>query len=140
MVIPNPEPIDQVVYINTEYGFNIVLPLDWKGYSIIASRWQGTSVNDATAKKYEGPEISIRHPLWTKESPRQDIPIMVFTPSEWDLIQQEKLSLGAAPIGPSELDRNAKYIFALPARYNFAYPTGFEEVIKIIEGKPLNAF
>jgi len=87
-----------------------------------------------------GPKISIRHPLWTTDSPRQDIPIMIFTFAQWDLIQQEKLAVSAAPIGPSELGRNANYVFALPARYNFAYPLGFEEVEKILESKPLKAF
>jgi hypothetical protein len=58
---------------------------------------------------------------------------------QWALIQQEKLSVGAAPIGPSELGRNEKYIFALPARYNFAYLPGFEEVQKIIDSKSFKA-
>lgn len=65
---------------------------------------------------------------------------MIFTPEQWNLIEKEKLSVSAAPIGPSELGRNSKYVFALPARYNFAFPTGFEEVQKIIESKPLKAF
>lgn len=63
---------------------------------------------------------------------------MIFTLTEWSLIQQEKISVGAAPIAPSELGRNKNYVFALPARYNFAYPVGFEEVQKIIENKPLS--
>ena len=65
---------------------------------------------------------------------------MIFTPAEWDLIQQEKLSLGVAPIGPTELGKNGKFIFALPARYNYAFPVGFEEVDQIIQTKPLSAF
>ena len=56
------------------------------------------------------------------------------------MIAQEKLAIGASPIGPSEFGRNSKYVFALPARYNFAFPVGFEEVEKIIENKPLQAF
>ena len=57
---------------------------------------------------------------------------MVFTPEQWNLIQKEELAVSAAPIGPSELGQNAKYIFALPARYNYAFPVGFEEVQTII--------
>jgi hypothetical protein len=49
---------------------------------------------------------------------------MIFTIDQWNLIQQEKISVSAAPIGPSKLGQNSKYIFALPARYNFAYETG----------------
>lgn len=62
---------------------------------------------------------------------------MVFTLAEWDEVQQAKLTVGAAPIPPSELGRNAAYVFALPARYNYAFPTGYEEVAKILEGNPL---
>lgn len=130
-----------VEYINTEYGFSFSLPENWKRYSIVTSKWEGYtpgSQGDTTIEK--GPIISIRNPKWKSEEPQQDIPIMVLTLNQWNLLQQEKFHIGAAPIGPSELGRNAKYVFALPARYNFAYLTGFEEVQKIIEGKPLRAF
>ena len=129
----------KIEYVNTEYGFTFSLPLSWKGYSIINSNWEGNLIDASTNNKnILGPKILIRHPLWTSKNPRQDIPIMIFTPNQWDLVQQEKISLGAAPIPPSELEGNNKYIFAIPARYNFAFPEGFEEVIKIIESKPLN--
>jgi len=65
---------------------------------------------------------------------------MVFTLSQWDLLQQEKFHIGAAPIGPTELGHNTRYVFALPARYNYAFPTDWEEVEKILEGNPLKAF
>jgi len=64
---------------------------------------------------------------------------MVFTIKQWDLVEKEEIALGAAPIGPSKLGSNSQYVFALPARYNFAYPTGFEDVEKIMESKPLVA-
>jgi len=78
-----------------------------------------------------------RHPEWKADNPRQDIPIMIFTLQQWEALQLEKFHIGAAPIGPKELGRNSKYVFALPARYNFAFPTGYEEVEKIIESQPL---
>ena len=127
-------------YNNTEYGFSFTLPASWQGYSIVTLNWEGNMIDVQNGGKVEGPEILIRHPSWTAGNPRQDIPIMIFTPAEWDLVQQEKLSLGAAPIGPSELGRNADYIFALPARYNFAFPVGFEEVQTIIDNKSFKAF
>lgn len=126
-------------YVNTQYSFSFLLPISWKGYSIVDGSWEGNMIGVKTGGSIKGPEILIRHPLWIKEVPRQDIPIMIFTLSEWDLIQKEKLSLGAAPIPPSELGRNANYIFALPARYNFAFPAGFEEVQQIIEDKSFRA-
>jgi hypothetical protein len=131
---------DSIVYENDEYGFSFTLPESWQGYSIITDKWEGSFLEKSTNNTTSGPMVSIRHPQWTEENIRQDIPIMVFTLTQWDLIQQEKLSVGAAPIGPKELDRNDKYVFALPARYNYAFPTGFEEVEDILENNPLHAF
>lgn len=133
--------ITSVEYQNSQYGFVFSLPVNWKDYSIIVDKWNG-QILDAqdsteTATTLEGPKILIRHPQWTTENPRQDIPIMIFTLSEWNLVQQEKLSVSAAPIGPSELGRNANYVFALPARYNFAFLPGYEEVETILQGNPL---
>ena len=130
----------QIEYINTEYNFTFSLPNSWKGYSIINSDWEGNLINTSSDNQETiGPKILIRHPLWTSEKPRQDIPIMIFTQSQWDLVQKEEISIGAAPIPPSELNRNNEYVFALPARYNFALPNGFEEVIEIIKSKPLHS-
>jgi hypothetical protein len=126
------------IYKNTQYGFSFSLPDSWEGYSIITGKWEGNPVGSDTVTE-QGPIISIRNPNWTQENPYQDIPIMVFTLSQWDLLQQEKFHIGAAPIGPTELGRNAEYVLALPARYNFSFPTGYEEVEKILEGNPLKA-
>jgi len=128
-----------VVYQNTEDGFRFQLPDSWRNFAIVNNQWNGTAVEGPQAGDIiaTGPLISIRHPLWTEEIPRQDIPIMVFTFSQWNSIQLEQLSLGAAPIGPSELGRNNKYVFALPARYNYAFPLGFEEVEQILKDNPL---
>lgn len=130
-----------VQYQNREFGFRFSLPETWKGYSLVAGEWEGTGVEGDNAGRIveTGPLLSIRHPLWTNGVPRQDIPILVFTYSQWDAVQMEKLSLGAAPIGPSELGRNNQYVFALPARYNYSFPAGFEEVEQILQGNPLQA-
>ncbi len=131
-----------IEYRNTQYGFSFSLPASWSGYSIITTKWEGyvpeSPQGDVIIE--EGPMVSIRRPQWTSQNPRQDIPIMVFTLSQWDLLQQDKFHIGAAPINPSELGRNSKYVFALPARYNYAFPTGYEEVEKILQGKPLSTF
>lgn len=135
-----PEKVSSAVqYQNTEFGFSFSLPDSWKGYSIVTDKWQGVAiVGEKEGEVIEtGPIISIRHPDWTKENPRQDIPIMIFTAAQWQSLQKEEFNVGAAPMGPTELGKNTSYIFALPARYNYAFPTGFEEVEKILEGKPL---
>lgn len=126
-------------YTNTEYRFSFTLPLSWKGYTVVNDMWKAYSLTDLQSVT-TGPLLSIRNPLWTEAVPRQDIPVMVFTLAEWDMIAADKIHIGAAPINPSELGRNAKYVFALPARYNFAYPVGYEEVDTIIQSKPLRGF
>ncbi|MCE5253510.1 MAG: hypothetical protein LLG45_04765 [Actinomycetia bacterium] len=131
-------------YRNTDYGFSFSLPESWAGYSIVIEQWEGVPVDTAETASGStaphGPKILIRHPEWTATDPRQDIPIMIFTTAQWALVQQERLSVGAAPIPPTELGHNATYVFALPARYNYAFPTGYEEVEKILAAHPLKAF
>lgn len=132
--------VSGVVYKNTQYGFTFSLPDSWKGYKIISGQWQGTQNNQAVT----GPEIIIRSPKWTDANKYQDIPIMVFTADQWSKVVKgpsegpgENLYIGAAPIGPTELGHNAKYTFALPARYDFSGDTGVEEVHDIISKNPL---
>ncbi len=128
-----------IIYKNTEYGFNFTLPESWKGYKIITGEWEGEPIEESTADSgtITGPMISIRHPLWTSQNPRQDIPIMIFTAEQWKSLQKGEFHIGAAPIDPSELGHNSKYVFALPARYNYAFPAGYEEVEDILKGNPL---
>jgi len=131
--------IDSNIYKNTQYGFDFALPESWKGYTLVTTEWEGLGITDSQSGKIvtAGPQISIRHPLWTSQDPRQDIPLMIFTLDQWASLLKEEFRVGAAPIPPSELGRNVKYVFALPARYNFAFPAGYEEVEDILKGDPL---
>ena len=134
---------EQVVYRNAEYDFCFTLPAGWTGYAIVAEQWKGEWIGDAprpdSAKDLEGPKLLIRHPKWTSSEPREDIPIMVFSVAQWEWIAAEKVSVSAAPIGPTELGRNAKYIFALPARYEFDEKEGVDEVVELMNHHPLRA-
>jgi hypothetical protein len=122
------------VYVNRSYGFRFGLPADWKGYRVLSKQWEGTTQAEPKRKE-RGPKIILRNPRWTTAQPRQDIPIMVFTLAQW----KEDLVVSAAPFGPSELGRNSQYVFALPPRYNYAFPEGYEEVEEILKGNPLHA-
>lgn len=129
-----------IEYSDTQYGFTFTLPSSWQGYSIATNTWEGNAIGpEGNVPTERGPEISIRHPLWTVQNPRQDIPIMVFTLNQWDLMLRDKFHIGAAPINPSRLGFNANYVFALPARYNYAFRLGWEEVEKILANNPLKA-
>ena len=131
-------PDSNIKYQNDQYGFNFILPASWKGYSITVGNWEGRNQENVISEN--GPEIFIRHPQWTSENQRQDIPIMIFTINQWDLLQRDKFHIGAAPINPSELGRNNRFVFALPARYNYAFPTGYEEVDQILQSNLLQVF
>lgn len=141
-VLGEEETADTIVYQNAQYGLTVTLPASWKGYTILTEEWQGFSLvpGKEEGKVTEtGPQISIRHPLWTEKVPRQDLPILVFTLAQWEEIQKEKFHIGAAPMNPSELARNSRYVFALPARYNFSFPEGYEEVDALVQGGAVGA-
>jgi hypothetical protein len=104
-----------IVYRNNVYGFCFVLPESWKGYTILTDEWAAESPD--SSQKVGGPIITIRHPKWTTANPYQDIPVWVFTPEVWKLVDSGEISVSAAPIGPSELGSNRKYVFALPPRW-----------------------
>jgi hypothetical protein len=133
---------DQVIlYRNDKYGFTFKLPETWQGYSVLTQQWIGyaTGGTQGDVNTAKGPQIIIRNPRWTSKNNWQPIPIMVFTLNQWDALQKMKFLVSAAPIPPSELGRNAHYVFALPARYNYTFTTGWQEVEKILESKPLQA-
>jgi hypothetical protein len=130
-----------LTYNNSDYGFKFSLPADWQGFTTLTQTWTGTPLQGSQYKAtITGPEILIRNPNWTSANPYEDIPVMVFTPAEWTEIQKETLAVSAAPIPPSELGQNAKYVFALPARYDFDYKTGYQEVEQIMASNPLMGY
>ncbi len=128
-----------ITYTNKQYGFSFSLPTSWKGYKIISGTRE---IRDVSFGKIiaNAPTLSIRHPLWTSRVSRQDIPFDVYTLEQWSHIVTEQYSVSAAPIPPSELARNSKYIFALSARYNYAFPKGYEEVDQILANKIMKTF
>jgi hypothetical protein len=131
----------KIQYKSERYRFTFRLPASWKGYSVIEEKWGGTLLAadmETVDREEEGPQITIRHPLWTEQSPRQDIPIMVFTIAQWKEI--DRMIVSAAPIGPSEIGRNSHYVFALPPRYNYASPEGWQEVDAIVRNHPIRGF
>lgn len=132
----------KIEYKNASYGFSISLPQGWKGYSVIKDEWEGSSAlpsGEGQTVTETGPLLSVRHSEWEYKAPRQDIPVLVFTIAQWNKLQEDKFHIGASPIGPSELGRNTKYVFALPGRYNYGFPEGYEEVDQIIQSGAFKA-
>jgi len=122
-------------YQNLQYGFCFRPP--WS-YYIVGQTWSGTILN--AQKTVSGPELLIRSRGWTQEDPWQDIPIMIFTPSQWKLVEAGKLAVSAAPIGPSELGRTTRYVFALPPRWiGFTDVEGQDAVEALMNRHPFQA-
>jgi len=131
-VVDSGQKVSSVFYENREYGFRVSLPGSWRGYTVVTEEWEAYPVGDTVGDSLTGPLLRIRHPEWTAENPRQDIPIMIFTMAQWEALEADQYHIGAAPIGPRELARSQDYVLALPARYNFAFLTGYEEVETIV--------
>ena len=134
-----------VVYTNKKYRFRFSLPESWRGYSTVVTEWEGGDggtyqAGEPMPPPEKGPFILIGHPLSTKSNPRQNIPIMIFTRAQWQSVEEGKLIVSAAPVGPSELGHNAKYVFALPPRFDYADIDGRGEVGEILQHHPLHAF
>jgi hypothetical protein len=125
---------NSITYINSIYGLSVELPQHWTGYTVLKDTWKGTAI-DGTDNTITGMELYIRNPLWTDDKPYQDIPIMIFTQEQWKEIGDEETAtyaVSAAPIPPSKLSENSKYVFALPARYDFYDVAGINDVHAII--------
>jgi len=129
-----------IVYKNPKYGLRLKLPRSWKGYKVTIREWGGGGTGPNGEELVEqGPEIVIQHPKSTEVHPRQDIPIMVFTMHQWELVDHG-LVVSAAPVGPGELARSCRYVFALPPRYNYADVEGVDEVSMILNSDSVQAF
>ena len=121
------------VYKNSEYGFELTLTKSWHGFSTVKQSWLGWEV-DTGKQKYSGIKIVIKNPKTTLGQKWQDIPIMVFTHDIWNLVDADKISVSAAPIGPAKIGENAKYVFATPPRwYGFTDDMGWGEAVEIIK-------
>jgi hypothetical protein len=120
--------ISTITYDNKHFGFKLVLPDKWKKYSV-----------KTTVIKH-GWKVRIRNPKWTKAKQYEDIPVLVYPIKQWKKWEANKFKNypTAAPFGPTERGRNAKYVFATAPRYNYDYKTGWEEVETII--KTLKAY
>lgn len=125
-----------VLSVNRAYGFWFSLPQSWKGFRVLACRWSGANAA-RHGEEETGPLLFIRHPLYTEEDPRMDIPIMIYTKKQWGK-DGSNLIVSAAGVGPSVIGRNRKYVFALPPRFANVDLEGMQEVLDIVTSHPLS--
>ena len=130
------ENSEEQTYRNNLFGFSIDLPESWSGYTVnqikddIYDISGKTTANNSVIDSFQ--LIELHHPLESADNPREVMPIMIFTPTQWAHIQNEEWSVGAAPIPPSLLGQNSQWIMALPARYNYDFKPGWEEVDQLV--------
>src|SRR5271165_2842894 len=132
-----------IKYTNVKYGFSFSLPSTWKEYSTVEGTWSDADSRgpDGDGIVESGPQITIVNPQSTEAKKYQDICIMVFSHVQWDSLQQGNFVVSAASVGPGEIGRNRKYVFAEPPRMvDSDHLYGWEEVVKIMHGNPLHAF
>ena len=128
-----------IFYRNSGYGFKMIFPETWKGFTVQEKTWQGWKIDGSGTGKigdYSGTLVVIRNPQTTTSQQYQDIPIMVFTHQVWAMVSGDNpiVAISAAPIGPDEVGENSKYVFATPPRwYGFTDAIGFEEAVKIVK-------
>ena len=115
-------------YYNPQYDFTFSLPASWRGYSVLIQQWD-SELEDESAKvgmqggqivltRESGPMVVLRHPQWKTNDLYQDIPIEVFTRSQWKAYKREgKFLIGAGGF-EEEVEHNAKYVFAISSRFN----------------------
>ncbi len=117
------------------------LPATWKNCRTVEETWSGEADTDRGEETVErGPAIRIVNPRSSESDQYEDISIMIFTHRQWKSLQEGNFFVSAASIGPGELDRNAKYVFAEPPRMINPDLEGAEELIKIMHSNPLHAF
>ena len=138
VVINNPDNTP-IIYNNADYGFDFSLPDNWAGYSVVKSTWSGNALTKATTNE-TGPKLLIRNPKWTSAVHYEDIPVMIFTLTQWNSYTAGNFSVSAAPIDATEIARNNLYVFALPPRWDFDYSEGYVETENILKTNPLKPF
>lgn len=128
-----------LAYINKKYGFQINLPQSWNGFAVLQEQWSGKSL-ERSVHDQSGPQLRIRHPKYTTAEPYEDIPIMVFTHTQWHAVRRQALGVSAAPFPPSEIARNSRYVFATPPRFYYDFATGYEDVLRILGSGQVHTF
>jgi len=123
----------------------MIFPETWKGFTVHEKTWQGQGTVNGDSITDSGKEIIIKNPQTTSKQAWQDIPIMVFSHSQWLLVSNENgcgpddkncgfMAVSAAPIGPAKIGENSKYVFATPPRwYGFTDAVGFQEATEIVK-------
>jgi|HubBroStandDraft_6_1064221.scaffolds.fasta_scaffold290007_3 hypothetical protein len=125
-------------YHNARYDLTFYLPPSWRNYSVSIEQVDDERYSPAEDKLIivgHTPMITLRHPQWRDDAPYQDIPILVFTRSQWDALNHGQLWPSAYAGGVmDELWHSRRFVFAISSRYNAADEVkGWKEAADIVE-------
>ena len=125
-------------YRNAQYDLTFFLPASWRGYSVLVQQLDDERYSFAEDRQIivgHTPMITLRHPQRQDSAPYQDIPILVFSRSQWDALHHGELWPSLFAGGTmGELWRNQGFVFAMSSRYNATNEvSGWKEVAEIIE-------
>jgi hypothetical protein len=107
-------------YRNAQCDFTFHLPASWRGYGVVVQQWGGQTylaAVDRAEVTQRGAILILRHPQWTAKDPYQDIPILVFTRSQWNGMRQGRFVVGAGGVW-QEIKHTPQYVFAISSRFN----------------------
>jgi len=134
--VPKQSSDAPILYHSAQYAFTFLLPASWQGYSALIQQWdmQGyLAAADEVVVIKHGPVIVLRHPQWKASDHYQDIPILVFTRSQWEAHHQGRFGIGAGGV-EEEIGHNPKYVFAISSRFNADDSVkGWREANEIVE-------
>jgi hypothetical protein len=125
-------------YRDARYDLTFFLPASWQGYSVSVKQIEDqrySPLEDKDITVGYTPMITLRHPQWQATAPYADIPILIFTPAQWDSLRHGELWPSAFTGGTiDELWHNQKYVFAMSSR-TFANDElkGWKETARIVE-------
>jgi len=116
-------------YHNAKYGLTFYLPANWRGYSVSIQQVEDQHYSPAEDRLVTvgyTPMITLRNPQWQASTPYQDIPILVFTQTQWDALHHGELWPSIFAGGAmDEMWHNQKYVFAMSSR-----TFGFDDEVK----------
>ena len=126
----------QVAYVNQQYGFELRLPVAWRGFKVETKTWSAGSLKKGKPSEF-GPLIVLHCPSGD-EGLDKNIPIMVFTRQQWKRVDYLKTS--AAQYWTGAIDRNRSYVFAMPAHWQFTSDMSPEEIGEILHSWAFHAY
>jgi hypothetical protein len=118
-----------ILYRNPQYNFTFFLPASWEGYAVLTEQWRADQTH--LAEPEHGSMIILRNPHWQAGTPCEDIPIHIFTRSQWEAEHKDSFFIGAGGF-ECEIGHNREYVFGISSRFSADELKGAQEACLIV--------